>query len=197
MPSHYAAVWVDQPIDAPQQQVAGAAMFSSAAHGFATTRDPRFVILRHPAEEHDLERTGYQWKDLIWQGRFVSVRNVICRECGTLFPRRRLAPPGGTGCMTSLMLGIVASLFAAIWFRRIIIAVAIWYAATFGTLLLTGSLASLYIRLRFRARAASLAAERACPNCGADHARTIERAKAIKCSACGNTTMNFSHVGIS
>jgi hypothetical protein len=111
------AVLVDRAIEGPQYEVAGAVITAGSDAAIAGVDDPRFVVLRHPAESFDLAKTGYSWKDLLKQGRFVSVSNVVCRECGTVFPRRRLAVPGASGCMSGLVIGAVAGLLTGVWRR--------------------------------------------------------------------------------
>ena len=156
----YGAVIVDEPVAEPQHEVAGAVLTSEGGGAIATTVDPRFVVLRHPAEDYDLAATGYSWSDLLQQGRYVSVTNVICRECGTVFPRRRLTAPGAAGCMPSLGLGVAVGVAVGCWRRSVFAGLVAWYLVTLGAMILVGSLASLYLRLRFSVRAASLATER-------------------------------------
>ena len=197
MTAGFGAVFVDRPVAGPQGQVAGAALFSEGDAEIATVDDPRFVVLRHPVEDHDLERAGYRWNDVHWQGRYVEVTNVVCRECGTVFPRRRLAAPTMVGCVTGLATGVVAGLAVGIWRRSFVAAFLSSYVATVAVMYLTGSLAPLYLRLRFRARGASLAAERACPVCHADNARHLERATSLPCPACRQKSLRFVVVGMS
>lgn len=93
MPAGYGAVFVDEPVAEPQDQVAGAALFSATGGEIATVDDPRFVVLRHPVEDDGLKRTGYRWNDLLWQGRYVEVTNVVCRECGSRSTAAPRTPP--------------------------------------------------------------------------------------------------------
>lgn len=198
MSAGYGAVLVDEPVSESQHEVAGAVIFSgSESEPFAAADDPRFVVLRHPGGDYDLARTGYSWSDLLKQGRYVSVINVICRECGTVFPRRRLAAPGGNGCMSSLAIGIAIGIVAGIWCRSFSIGLLTWFSITLGISLLIDCLSSLYIRFRFSTRAASLIAEKWCPTCHADNARSIDRAKDVLCPICRHETLRFVMAGIS
>ena len=101
------------------------------------------------------------------------------------------------GCASSLAAGIVAGLAVATWRRSLVAGLLSWYLATVARMFLTGSLASLYLRLRFRARSASLAAERTCPACHADNARHLERARSLPCPACRQKYLRFVVVGMS
>lgn len=191
----YGAVVVDEPVPGPQHEVAGAVIASESGGAIATTDDPRFVVLRHPAENYDLATTGYSWSDLLKQGRYVSVSNMVCRECGTVFPHRRLTAPGATGCLPSLVLGVAVGLAVGFWRRSVFAGLVVWYLVTFGAMMLVKSMASLYLRLRFSVRAASLAAERACPMCHADNAKSIDRAKWVLCPKCRHETLRFVVAG--
>src|SRR5688572_4325541 len=102
MPGGYGAVIVDRPVGEPQSMVVGAVIHQSGRGYFAADGDPRFVVLSHPLEAEILAGTGYGWNDLLREGRYVSVTNVVCRRCGTVYHRRRLAPPGGFGCLTGV-----------------------------------------------------------------------------------------------
>lgn len=193
----YGVVIVDKPVEELQSEVAGAVLMSGDDDAMAIVDDPRFVVLRHPVEDLDLADTGYSWSDLLWQGRYVTVSNMICHGCGTVFPRRRLSAPGATGCMPSLMLGVAVGGSFGIWWRSVSVGLITWYAFTFGAVVLMQTLASLYLRLRFSARAASLAAERFCPTCTADNAEKIDRAKRVTCPKCRHETLTFVMAGVS
>ena len=69
MTAGYGAVFVDRPVAEPQDHVAGAALFSSTGGEIATVDDPRFVVLRHPVEDYDLQRAGHRWNDLLRHGQ--------------------------------------------------------------------------------------------------------------------------------
>ena len=193
----YGAVVVDEPIAGPQHEVSGAVIASDAQGEFATAEDPRFVVLAHPLEDYDLARTGYSWSDLLWQGRYVSVTNMICGECGTVFPRRQLAAPGGIGCLSSLTIGFVTGLALGAWKRSVLVGFVAWYLVTLAAMILIGSTASLYLRFRFAERSAWLVAERACQSCHADNAESIDRAKSMRCPTCRKESMRFVIAGIS
>ena len=161
----------------------------------APVSDPRLVVLSHPLESTILAKTGYSWSDLFWQGRYVAITNMICRQCGTIFERQRLAPPGNIGCMTSFSSGVVCGVAAGIWARSFLAGVVAWYAVMILVGLVAGSFARLYTRRRFAERAASLAAERACPRCHAEDAVTIERAKTVTCPTCSAQSLRFTMIG--
>jgi hypothetical protein len=197
MTDGYGAVLVDRAVAQEQDEVAGAVITSGEGGTIASASDSRFVVLSHPLESSILASTGYSWTDLLRQGRYVAISNVICRECGTVFPRYRLAAPGGTGCITSLALGVAAGLSVGIWRHTFSAGFLAWYAVTFGTMMIAGSLASLYVRLRFSERAATLRAARSCPACHADNATGIMRGKSVACPVCRNQSLRFVIAGIS
>jgi hypothetical protein len=187
----YGAVLVDQPATQEQHEVAGAVITSGDGGAMALTSDPQFVELSPLCMSSILASTGYSWSDLLWQGRYVAVTNVICRQCGTVFQRSRLAPPGGTGCMTGLAVGVASGVAVGVWRRSFDAGLHVWCAVTWWVVAVAEFLARLYVRLRFSERAASLAAERACPHCHADDARAFDRAKAVKCPACSTESLRF------
>jgi hypothetical protein len=193
----YGAVLVDQPVTEKQYEVAGAVITGGVGCEMASGDDPRFVILSHPAEPKILAGTGYSRGDLLWQGRYVAARNVVCRRCGTVFPRRRLAAPAATGCLTSLGIGVAGGLLAGVWWGSIFAGFVAWYVVTAAALTVVSTLASLYVRLRYAERAASLAAERFCPTCGADDSVRITEAKSVTCPSCRGQSLRFVMVGIS
>lgn len=193
----YGAVFVDQPVAQAQRHVAGAVVASGDGSAMASVDDLRFVVLRHPIEDSDLAKTGYTWHDLLRQGRYVRVTNVICRDCGTLFQRRRLSPPGAFGCITAMTLGVVVGLAAGLWMRSFVLGLLAWYVVATAVSIGAEFCAALYVRLRFRARAKALAAERTCPRCGADNAKTIGSGRSVVCSACCRRSLRFKVAGVS
>ena len=193
----YGAVFADRPVAQAQHEVAGAVLTSGVAGAMASIDDPRFVVLRHPIEDSDLRKTGYSWRDLLKQGRYVRVTNVICRECGTLFRRRRLAPPGGFGCITGLGLGVVAGLAMGIVTTSVTAALLAGYVVATAVSIGAGFGAVVYVRLRFAARASALAAERKCPACGADNAKTVGWGRSVVCPACRQRGLRFAAAGVS
>src|SRR5262245_618214 len=88
MTSHYGAIWIGSLVDRPPQSaIVGAVILRPSRSQLAADDDPRFLILAHPAERAILDSTGLSWSDVDRKGRFVSVTNVICQQCGTVFPR--------------------------------------------------------------------------------------------------------------
>lgn len=197
MTAGYGAVIVDRPVENERHQVVGAVLMSDGDDSMAAAGDQRFVVLRHPLESKILANTGYTWNDLLWQGRYVILKNMICRRCGTVFQHRRLSAPGATGCITGLALGLVAGVAAGIANHNFLAGLAAWYAATYVTELVLQYLAQLYVRRRFSRRAVSLAAERSCPHCHADDATAINGAKEVTCPTCSKKSLTFVVAGIS
>lgn len=193
----YGAVLVDRPADPDQGEVAGAVIRRDNGGAFATAGDPRFVVLRHPVEDSDLASTGYSWFDVVWQGRYVAVTNVVCRRCGDVFQRRRLTAPVGTGCLAGFALGAAGGAVVGTLRHSFEAGFLVWYAVTMAVGLIASGLATLYLHLRFSERAASLSAERACPQCGSNDAMAVSRAKAVRCPDCSTESLRFAIVGIS
>ena len=197
MTGSYGAVWVDQPIAGEQCEVAGAVLHSHVETPFATASDPRFVVLAHPIEAECLASTGFTWRDLLWQGRFVRVENVICCKCGTAFQVRSLAAPDFNGCVAGLLCGTAAGIALGIWWRSVILGVISWYLATVALVFASEMLERLYVRWRFASRAAALAEEKLCPHCHANDFTPIHRATSTRCPVCLKDKLTFEMVGVS
>jgi hypothetical protein len=193
----YGAVWVDQPATTEQHEVAGAVLYTQVEAPFATATDSRFVALAHPIEAECLASTGYTWRDLLWQGRYVRVENVICRECSTVFQVRTLTAPGFSGCVSAVVCGVAAGLTFGIWWRSVLLGSIVWWLTTVAVISVTELLERLYVRCRFASRAAALIEERFCPKCNANDFTSIHRATSIRCPACLNDALTFEMVGIS
>lgn len=195
MTDGYVAVFTDGAGAGTQAEVAGAVV-DGGEKEVAGAGDPQLAVSGQAAES-PMKGTGYSRSDLFWQGRHVSVANVVCRRCGTLFQRRRLTAPSAMGCGAGTSLGIVGGIAIGLWTRRILVGVVVAYIAIVGFLMLIGFLGRFYVRTRFSARAGALAAESVCPNCHADDARSIAGANSVKCRACGKEAVEFKVVGVS
>jgi hypothetical protein len=197
MTPSYGAVLVDQPIDRDQFEVAGAVISSKGTGRIASCDDPRFAVLSHPIESYILEGLGYRWEDLLWQGRYIAVTNVLCRRCGTIYPRRRLAAPGGFGCTTMLWAGVASGLAAGLWKRSLPFGLAAGFLAVALAATIFEWIAQRYNRRHFSARDAALRAERACPTCHADDAKAIFRIwiSPVMCPSCRVVALRFRIVG--
>jgi len=197
----YGAVFVDHPVAESQSEIAGAAIFVDCPGEFSEVNDPRFVILSHPGEIEILAGTGYSWGDLFWQGRYVAVTNVVCRQCGNIFARRRLAVPFWFGCvMTGIMAPLIliaVGLTVGRSTHRPLVAGLAAGAAYALVWLLYEAVCRIYLYARFRERAAALAAEISCPNCNARDSRGVEGAKRICCPSCKKKSVSFQMVGMS
>jgi hypothetical protein len=195
MTAGYGAVLVDEPVARRQGEVAGAVIMNRADDDtLATVNDPRFVVLTHPIESAALASTGYGNLDLVREGRYVEVTNVVCRRCGTVFPRRRLAAPE-IGCGVGLLLGAAIGVVVGFKSRSFVDGFLTCYAVAGLVGLVSTGLAALYIRRRHRERAAALAAEVHCPTCRADDAVPIDGAKGVRCSRCGRDALRFIIAG--
>lgn len=193
----YGAIFVDQSLTHTQHEVAGAVIQAGEAGAMATVDDARFLILRHPVEEPILRESGYVWSDLLRQGRYVWVTNVVCRECGTIFQRRRLRAPGTFGCTAALVSGLAAGLAVGLWTRSAPLGLLASCAGALAVALIAGAYAAAYLRLRFTARAKAIAAERLCPTCRADNARKLALYRSVVCPICHTRRLRFLPVGVS
>lgn len=193
----YFAVLVDEPQSEKQHEVAGAVITDGEGGAMAVAGDPRFVVLRHPIESSDLAGTGYTWSDLLWEGRYIEVTNVVCGQCGTVFQHRRLVAPGQTGCMAALVLGLVTGLSVGIWQHSILLGLFACGRLAVSIGMVTDLLERLYLRRHFSKRNATLAAERACPKCHAEDANAVGHGRRVTCPACSTKAMRFVIVGIS
>ena len=195
--SEYGAVWEDEPVASEQSEVLGAVLHSDADPGFSQVRDPRFVVLAHPNETGCLASTGHTWGDVLWQGRYVVVKNVVCGNCGSVFQVRSLASPGFLGCYYSLVAGVIAGIGSGIAYRSFVLGFIVWQGTTLAVAFAFELAERLYVRWRFANRAAALADERFCPHCHACDYKPINRGVATKCPGCAQDTLKFEIVGIS
>jgi hypothetical protein len=152
--------------------------------------------LAHPLENLILADTGYTWNDLFWQGRYISVSNVVCRHCGHLFQHRRL-DAGQPGCSAALALGLASGAAAGFAARNLLIGLIVCYFVGLSMALAVGFIAQRYLRWKFQARAAELAAESNCPACGLNDSASIVGATSAFCPACRQRTLSFKSAGIS
>ncbi|HZN69411.1 MAG TPA: hypothetical protein VFB66_29315 [Tepidisphaeraceae bacterium] len=197
MTAGYGAVLVDEPVAREQGEVAGAVIMNGAEDDtLATVNDPRFVVLTHPIESSALASTGYGNLDLVREGRYVEVTNVICRRCGTVFPRRRLAAPG-VGCGVGLLPGAAVGVVVGFGSRSFLAGIFTCYVVAGLVGLVATGMAALYVRRRHRERAAALAAEVQCPTCRSEDAMPIDGAKGVRCSSCGQDALRFVIAGMS
>ena len=199
VPAAYGAVLVNDAAPDRQPEVAGVAPSGAGREGdkLAAVDDRRFLVLAHPGESRILESAGFTWDEVFRQGRYVAVDNVVCRRCGTAFPRRRLAAPNGAGCLPSLLTGAAVGVGVGSCLHSAIAGLVAGWAGLFVVLHLVDFRRERYLRQRFPARRASLAAERRCPTCSADDARSIDGARSIPCPSCRAPALRFRPVGIS
>jgi hypothetical protein len=202
MMNGYGAVFVDQPVSGIQHPTAGAVVVSDSSESLAVgslegVEDPRFVVLAHPCESSILASTGFSWSDLLWQGRFVLVTNVICRQCGGVFPKRQLGAPGTAGGLTAIIVGAIIGVAVGIAQRSFFWAFIAFLGAAVVLLLVFERTAIWYVRWRYHSRAAALAAESRCPICGTDDSVIISLAKGVKCPTCKRESLSVEIAGMS
>lgn len=191
----YAAIWLDEAPREPASTLAGAVLTASTGDAdVAKVADGRLVTLAHPGESAILRKHGYTVDTLALAGRLVSVSVMICRRCGTMYERRRLDFGGAAGCMSSLVLGVVAVVLG--WF----FGAGPWafFVGLLSVYLTLGAFdlfGRLYIRLRFRERAEMVAAEKDCPKCGSDDAVSVNSRGPFPCPACHERHFTIEMVG--
>jgi predicted Zn-ribbon and HTH transcriptional regulator len=197
-PAQYGAVWVDEPLAEGASGLLAGAVLDDAARGsrLAEQPDPRLVVLAHPIEDQILKNLGYTWWSAGWSGRYVSVHRVVCRDCGTIFDRRRLAVPGTVGCGPGCVIGLVAGL--AFWLvdgsacQGLMAGYLTALVFTWAAQLLT----SMAVSRRHRDRAREIAGPKSCPRCGSrNHVGTERQPQELPCPACGEREYTVRAVG--
>jgi len=198
-PAESGAVLVDRPVPGLSgTAVAGAALYEDVAGAaFAEPSDPRLVALAHPLEQDILSAAGYTWGSCAWAGRYVRIRRVVCRGCGTLFEVRRLTCPPAFGCLPALLVGAGVGAAAGIQEGNFCPGFFAGYLATLGCWGLVAFGMGLFTRLRFRERARSVAGPGRCPRCGADRYSGVPTGRRRwPCPQCGQRTLTVRAVGI-
>jgi hypothetical protein len=201
-PSEYGAVFVDAPsADAPSSVVGGGAPYGATGDArIATQSDPRLVVLAHPLEQSILDSTGQTWTSLTRAGRYVRIRRVACRDCGTLFEIRRLACPPIVGCVAGLaggIIGVGVGVGVGVWAGKFWVGVSIVYGLAFGLWMVAELAAWTYLRVRFRERARALGTSRCCPHCGSNRYARVESRRVFPCPRCSERSMRIRTVGMS
>jgi hypothetical protein len=197
-PAEYGAVFVDEPLGGSVSVVAGAVLHGATGDvGIAEQSDPRLVVLAHPIEDHILAETGYTWTDLAIAGRYVRVRRVVCRSCGTLFEVRRLTCPPALGCQIGCVSGLVVGIAAGVWWRSFWLGCGTAYGTVLGCMAVVGAAGWAYTRVRFRERARELEGPRNCPRCGSGRYTGAESRRVFPCPQCSQRSMQVRSVGMS
>jgi hypothetical protein len=198
-PAEYGAVFVDEPSPGGSGLVvAGAVLYETAAGAdIAEQPDTRFVVLAHPIEDHILGETGYTWTGLAWAGRYVRVRRVVCRDCGSLFEVRRLTVPPAFGCQVGYFVGLAAGLGIGFWKGSFCAGFGATYGAVLGCWAVASLACWLHTRLRFRERAREVDGPRSCPRCGSGRYAAADSRRVFPCPQCSERSMRVQSVGMS
>jgi hypothetical protein len=190
-------------VDEPSVGVSGSVVAGAVLHGaagetdFAERTDPRLVVLAHPIEDHILAETGYTWSGLAVAGRYVRVRRVVCRDCGTLFEVRRLTCPPALGCQVGCVSGLVVGIAAGVWWRSFWLGVGTAYGTVLGCMAVVAGAGWAYTRVRFRKRARELGGPWNCPRCGSGRYTGVESRRVFPCPQCSERSMRARSVGMS
>lgn len=156
--------------------------------------DPHLVVLAHPAESFILDELGDTLTDVCLSGRMVQVRNVACKNCGTMGEVRRLhAGLSDIGCAGCLAMMCVAALAGvAVGCRSGFLAG--WCTLLF--LLVAADVAILrYIRWRYSSQAREFDFGPDCPKCHSkEYVRFPPRWGKLLCPICGNRTVKVRMV---
>ena len=196
-PAEYGAVLMDEPPGrGPGSVVSGAVLHGEAGEAsIAEQSDPRLVVLAHPCEEHILAETGYTWTGLAVAGRYVRVRQVVCRDCGTLFDVRRLTWPPALGCQIGCVTGLLVGVAAGVGWRSFLLG----FSAASGTVLGFAAVIEVagwaYTRMRFQERAREIDGPRSCPRCGSGLYSGVESRRVFPCPQCSERSMRVQPVG--
>jgi hypothetical protein len=198
--SEYSAVFAEgSQTDATNSVVAGAVLFGPEVDTeIADQRDPRLIVLPHPVETTILAQLGYTWISLLWAGRYVRIRRVICRSCGRLFDVRRLTCPPAVGCQIGCLAGLVFGIGIGLWQRSFYLGFLTTYGITLGCSAVASVAGWLYVRLRFRERARELDGPPRCPGCGdSGYVGIVERRRTFPCPQCSAHALHIFSIGIS
>jgi hypothetical protein len=198
-PAEYGAVFVDQPqANNSGTVVAGAVLHGDAKNAeIAEQADPRLIVLAHPIEFEILAESGYTWTTLAWAGRYVRVRRVVCRDCGTLFEIPQLTFPPAVGCEVGCISGLVIGVAVGIWRRSLVVGFGAAYTAVLGCVVLLSVAGIVYTRVRFRRRARELRGSACCPRCRSGRYAGAESRRVFPCPKCSQPAMRVRRVGIS
>ncbi len=195
-PAEYGAIYLDEPQPAGENTlVAGIAFFEGAKGKVAIQGDRRLVVLAHPIEDAILAETGLTWESLVWAGRYVRIRRVVCKSCGTLFEIHRLACPPGLGCMVGSFVGLPVGVAFGLWERSFCFGFWVAYGIAFGFCCAANLAGWVYIRLRFKGRAKAIDGPPCCPNCHSTGWASVERRRTFPCPQCGQKAMRVRSVG--
>jgi hypothetical protein len=198
-PSEYGAVFVDKPpVGGYGTVVAGAVLHGAVGEaGIAEQADPRLLVLAHPIEDHILAETGYTWTGLALAGRYVRIRRVVCRDCGTLFEVRQLSCPPALGCQIGCLSGLVVCVVAGVWGRSFWLGFGVASGTVLGCMAVAGTVGWVYTQVRFRDRARELKGSRCCPRCNSDRYIGVESRRVFPCPQCSKRFMRIRAVGMS
>jgi hypothetical protein len=168
----------------------------------AHSAEPHLVILGHPLESMILEELGFTFTSARLGGRMVYVKNVACKECGTMYEIRRLgagsASLGGTGCL--VMLGLSGAIGVAIGWNSesIFFGFIAGWLALLGFFSLGDAVISTLIRWRSKDRVRQFDRGPDCPKCHCTKYVTFRPSRCkLTCPKCGRQTVEVHRVGIS
>ncbi len=195
----YGAIWVDEPRTATGETVvAGAVLHEPTGDArIESIYDPHLVVLAHPGEQMILEQEGYTWLKLAREGRYVFVQRVICDACGHHFDIRKLSIPSGTGCLSTLLVGIVVGIGMGVWLASFWWGLIIAYGLTVCFALLSSVAGRIFLHLKYRERQYSVDGPTACPKCSNKNYSKVTSRRALTCPQCGEKTLHVRMVGIS
>jgi hypothetical protein len=171
-----------------------------AGHGDAELRDFFLYRLTHPFEVSEMrrfERSPLQAKRC---GEVVDATPVVCRDCGSLFPKFELVPPPSeAGCFPGLVVFLIAWIAAACWLENTFLELIIAFVALvfFNRVVCPVFDRGRYDRfmLDYRGRAKGLAELSRCASCNGRAYQRIESAEPVRCVACGKQAVEFECLG--
>ncbi|HUQ72657.1 MAG TPA: hypothetical protein VM165_24220 [Planctomycetaceae bacterium] len=197
--SGYGAILLDEPT-APQNQgiVAGAVLFGSHSESkLPSTSDPHLLVIAHPLEEDIIAEAGHTQTTLMWMGRYVRVRQVICMSCGTLSEVRSLTCPPGFGCLTGLVIALAMGTCYGVWKQSIGAGFVTFWITAAGVPVITSAFGHFCVRIRFSERAKVIDGPSNCPKCGEKRLAGVESRRVFPCPKCREHAMRIKVVGIS
>src|SRR5262249_54625746 len=133
----------------------------------------------------------YSWWSLTWAGRYVHIRTMLCRDCGTLFNVHRLTCPMTAGCVVGVAAGVATAIGVSTWQQSVCLGCSVAYGATLACWALMYAVGWSYTRIRFRERAQMIDGPRSCPKCGSvDFVRGGD-CRDFPCPQCGDRSLQI------
>ena len=195
-PEGFWAVHVDEPVKITQYQILHKTPLEETQIEYATTSESYLVVLSHPEEASILASTGYFWRDLHRQGRYVRCTNVSCDKCGHIYSLKKLTVyENDFGCIISITVAIIIGLLTVLWLGKLLVGLFVSIALIAISTFLLFRWAISRQENHFPDIAAKLEKKRCCPKCAVEQSTPIISNEAVCCQNCKKKAMRFQTVG--